>query len=96
MKKDKKTEKVYTKHPLGKQGVNIDKKKYEMMKTALLSCLKNKELTHAELYKSVKKNLKNKFDGSISWYTVTVKLDLEARNFIKRYTKANKIYYKLS
>lgn len=96
MKENKKLEKIYTQHPFGKQGVNINKKKYEMMKNVLLSCLKDKELTHTELYESVKKNLKNKFEGSISWHMVTVKLDLEARNFLKRYTKANKIYYKLS
>ena len=34
------------------------------------------------LIRAVTEKLKVKFEGSIGWYTTTVKLDLEARNFI--------------
>jgi Family of unknown function (DUF6958) len=78
------TEKILTKHPLGKSGKSIDRDKYETLKGAILSALKGKELTHPELLDRLNKNLKNKFSGNVSWYGETVKLDLEARKLIER------------
>jgi len=77
-------EKILTKHPVGKSGRNIDRRKYETIKGAILSALKNRELTHAELFDELGKRLKSKFSGNISWYGETVKLDLEARKTIER------------
>jgi hypothetical protein len=77
-------EKILTKHPLGKSGKNISKEKYETLKDAILSALKNAELTHAELFNQLNKRLENKFAGNISWYGETVKLDLEAGKIIER------------
>lgn len=80
-------EKILTKHPTaGKSGRNISKQKYEAQKTAILSALGKKELTHDELFERLNKSLKGKFDGNISWYGETVKLDLEARKIIERTT----------
>jgi hypothetical protein len=76
--------KVLTKHPLGKSGKNISKQKYDALKTAILSALKNKELTHTELFDQLNNSLKSKFSGNVSWYGETVKLDLEARKLIER------------
>jgi hypothetical protein len=77
-------EKILTKHPLGKSGKNISKQKYETLKKTILSALRNRELTHTELFKQLNKGLKNKFEGNVSWYGETVKLDLEARKVIER------------
>ena len=77
-------QKILTKHPLGKSGKTIDKQKYETLKKAILSALRNKEVTHTELFKQLNKKLKGKFSGNISWYGETVKLDLEARKLIER------------
>jgi hypothetical protein len=77
-------EKILTKHPLGKSGKNISRKNYELMRQAMLSVLNGKELTHTELFAQMNKRLNGKFDGNISWYAETVKLDLEARNIIER------------
>ena len=77
-------EKILTKHPQGKTGRNISKKSYDTLKTAILAALGKKELTHTELFEQLNKNLKGKFDGNISWYGETVKLDLEARKIIER------------
>jgi hypothetical protein len=78
-----KEEKILTKHPLGKRGVNISKQKYETLKKAILAALQKKELTHTELFDRLNKNLEGKFSGSISWYAETVKLDLEARKIVQ-------------
>jgi len=77
-------EKILTKHPLGKSGKNISKQKYETLKKAILSALRNKELTHTELFNQLNKSLKSKFSGNVSWYGETVKLDLEARKIVER------------
>jgi uncharacterized protein DUF6958 len=77
-------EKILTKHPLGKTGRNIDRKKYDALKKAILSALRKNDLTHTELFSRLTKDLKGKFSGNISWYGETVKLDLEARKIIKR------------
>ena len=77
-------EKILTKHPLGKSGRNIDRKKYEALKKAILAALKNKELTHTELFDELSRRLKSRFSGNISWYGETVKLDLEAKKIIER------------
>lgn len=77
-------EKTLTKHPLGKSGKNISKQKYETLKKAILSALRNEELTHTELFNQLNKSLKSKFSGNVSWYGETVKLDLEARKVIER------------
>ena len=60
-------EKILTKHPLGKSGKNISKQKYETLREAILSALRNKELTHTELFNQLNKTLKSKFSGNISW-----------------------------
>ena len=77
-------EKILTKHPQGKSGKNITRQNYETLKAAILSALRNKELTHTELLDQLNKSLKSKFSGNIGWYGETVKLDLEARKIIER------------
>ena len=89
-----KEEKILTKHPLGKRGVNISKEKYETLKKAILAALQKKELTHTELFDRLNKALKGKFSGGINWYAETVKLDLEARKIVQR-TSAKPQKYQL-
>jgi len=55
------------------------------MKEAMIDSLKGKkEMPLKQVYNEVNEKLIGKFDGSISWYFTTVKLDLEARNTIER------------
>lgn len=78
-------EKITTLHPDGKKGVNISRKKYEQIKSFILeriSCLGT--VSYQELNAMAKKQLGPVFDGSVPWYIVTVKLDLEARGIIER------------
>ena len=76
--------KILTKHPLGKNGKNIDSKKYDTLRKAIVSALRKDDLTHTELFSRINKSLKGKFSGNISWYGETVKLDLEAKKIIER------------
>jgi hypothetical protein len=78
-------DKIMTLHPEGKQGVNIDQKKYDLIKSAILASVKERgEIPFKDLPSAVEANLPELFDGSIGWYTTTVKLDLEARGVIER------------
>ena len=79
------TDKILTLHPEGKQGVNIDRQKYEWMKAAILETLTEEGPTpFKELGDRVSKRLPAEWEGSLMWYLTTVKLDLEARNLIRR------------
>ncbi len=69
----------------GKQGVNISREKYEVIHDAILAALTGVDwLEFRELPKAVEKRLKKPFDGNVSWYTTTVKLDMERRRIIER------------
>lgn len=82
--------KILTLHPQGKKGVNIDIQKYEIIKEFIIKNLEeNGEMTYEKLNELAIIELNGKFEGSIPWYFVTVKLDLEARNIIERIPKTS-------
>jgi len=77
--------KILTIHPQGKNGVKIDRNKYNIVRAAILEVLSSvEETTFTALMADVEVPLNGKFDGSIGWYTTTVKLDLETRGEIER------------
>lgn len=81
-------ERILTLHPEGKQGVRIDREKYETIRSAIEAALAGQPgMTFAELTQTVKETHQADFDGSISWYVTTVKLDLEARGVVERMGK---------
>lgn len=81
--------KFQTIHPeAGKQGTNIDAGMYEAMKAALLRVVPADDagFPFQDLADAVRPHLPDELFGnaSVSWYVVTVKLDLEARGLIER------------
>jgi uncharacterized protein DUF6958 len=76
---------IRTLHPQKKQGVNISREKYEVIRKAILSILRaQKEMSFTNLSRAVEKEVNDTFEGSVMWYVTTVKLDLEARGTVKR------------
>jgi hypothetical protein len=76
---------IRTLHPEKKQGVNISREKYDIIHKAIITTLRqNKEMPFMKLAKAVEKDVKGSFDGSVTWYVTTVKLDMEARGEVKR------------
>ena len=76
-----------------KQGTNINREHYEAMKKALLAVIpkKGEGVVAKDLPALVASKLPETVFGpkdSVTWYTVTVKLDLEARGLIVRVPKA--------
>ncbi len=76
---------ICTLHPEKKQGVNISREKYEMIRKAILSVLRTqKEMPFMKLSQAVEKEVNGNFEGSVMWYVTTVKLDMEARGEVRR------------
>lgn len=85
-----KEEKIMTLHPTGKQGVNILKRRYDVIRDFILQNIEErKEISFEELTDLAVDQLSDTFDGKVVWYMVTVKLDLEARNIIERIPKTS-------
>ena len=79
-----------TLHPQGKKGVNILKRRYDQIKSYILETIQEyEEITFDQLSDLGVTDLKDKFDGKVLWYIVTVKLDLEARGVIERVPTAS-------
>ena len=88
---------IRTLHPEKKQGVKISKEKYEIIRKAILCVLESqKEITFMNLSRAVEKEVNGNFEGSVTWYVTTVKLDLEARGQIKRVPKSRPQLVKLA
>ncbi len=80
-----KEETIQALHPdKNKKNKMISSGKYATVKDAILKHLQKQDLTYTELENMVKSDLKGSFEGNIGWYTVTVKMDRKARNFIIR------------
>ena len=76
---------VTTLHPHGKKGVNISKRKYDAARDAIIESFRvGRDMTFTKLVEDVRQRIGSDFQGSISWYVVSVKLDLEARGILKR------------
>jgi len=74
--------------------MNIDKETYDLFSKAIYHSLKEgEELTYSQIVEGIYecfKKQKTKFDGSIEWYAVTVKNDMEARGIIEAVTRKGK------
>lgn len=80
-------DRLLTLHPEGKKGVNILVSKYNVIRAFILKTLEERnEISYKELNELAIATLKDSFDGSVPWYLVSVKLDLEARKIIERIT----------
>ena len=94
MKKASAQQKVECLNPTTGGKMNIDKNIYDQISKAIYHTLKaSKALTYSEIVEGVYDCFKKqgtKFEGSVGWYTVTVKKDMEARGIIKVVTQKGK------
>ncbi len=79
-------EKIQTLHPNSdKVGVKIERHRYDAMRAAIEAALAGGDaLTLRELQAALEAALAGRFEGSITWYMMTVKLDMEARGLLAR------------
>lgn len=78
-------ERILTRHPAGKKGVNILLSRYEQIRDYIIDTITQEgEITFSELGDKAVDDLSESFEGKVLWYITTVKLDLEARGIIER------------
>ena len=77
--------KIQTLHPdPAKKGVNIDRAKFDLVKSGVTHVLSaHEKMKPMKLFEGVADHLNGQMEGSIGWYAVTVKLDMEARGEIE-------------
>jgi len=93
-------EKIQTRNPgRGKKGVRIEKSKYDIIRALIQESLSDgakKSFTRIlEDVSALIEKRKIPFEGFLSWYVETVKLDLEADRTIRRDTRAKPQTYSL-
>ncbi|MDP1547249.1 MAG: hypothetical protein Q8L87_14645 [Anaerolineales bacterium] len=72
-----------------KQGVRIKRAKYDLVRAVILGNLREYgPMTFTQLGELLEEQLQEDFDGSVSWYFTTVKLDMEARGELRRVPKS--------
>jgi hypothetical protein len=80
-----------------KQGVRIERKKYDLIRAVILGNLREYgPMTFTQLGELLEEQLREEFDGSVMWYYTTVKLDLEARGELRRVPKSRPQLVELS
>lgn len=90
-------DRILTMHPSGKQGVNILRSRYDIIRDYIITSIGDAgELTFSDLGDNAVTDLSASFDGKVLWYITTVKLDLEARGLIERIPKRNPQTLRLS
>jgi len=86
--------KIIVTHPGTGTERNFDASIYEPFKAAVIRSLQgSKGKTFTELTDDVVKIIKKKmpgFKGSIPWYTISIRLDLETRGIIETFTEKGK------
>jgi len=79
--------------------INIDSGIYELFSKAIYHTLKKgKALSFTQMVDGVHEYFgekKIKFDGSVSWYAVTIKNDMEARGMIETFVQKGKKLHRL-
>lgn len=76
-----------TENITGKSGTNVTPEKYYAIREAMLEILptEGKGLTLDEMVSLIQPRVpKELFPNGVTWYTVSVKLDLEAKGLVKR------------
>ena len=86
--------KVTVTHPLTGTERKFDATIYEPVKSAIIKTLQgSKGKTFTELTDEVVTIIRKKlpaFKGSIPWYTISVRLDLETRGIVETFTEKGK------
>ena len=86
--------KIIVTHPATGTERKFDTAIYEPVKAAILQSLEgSKGKTFTELTDDVVKIIRKKmpgFKGSVPWYTISIRLDLETRGLVETFTEKGK------
>jgi hypothetical protein len=83
-------DRILTRHPAGKKGVNILYRRYAFIRKYIIETVRSEgEISFSDLCDKAVDEISDTFDGKVLWYIATVKLDLEARGEIERIPKVS-------
>ena len=96
----KRSNKVECLNPSTGRRMNIDADTYELFSKAIYHTLINEKqgISYTDIVNGVKKYFKEQktsFNGSIEWYAVTVKHDMEATSVIESFIEKRKKLHRL-
>ena len=96
----KRSNKVECLNPNTGRRMNIDADTYELFSKAIYQTLKKEKrgISYTDIVDGVKKYFKEQktsFNGSIEWYAVTVKHDMEATGVIESFIEKGKKLHRL-
>ena len=90
----KASQKTVLVHPRTGRQMNIDANIYDLVSKAIYHELKkNKSMTWTELSNGVKECIASKkieFPGSVEWYAISIRNDMETKGIIKTYKEKGK------
>ena len=88
------SKKTIVTHPVTGSERKFDTTIYEPVKSAILQSLKGSNgKTFTELTDDVVKTIRKKmpgFKGSVPWYTISIRLDLETKGIVETFTQKGK------
>ena len=91
--------KVECLNPATGRKMNIEKRTYDLISKAIYHTLKKEgAITFTKIVEGVYdcfKQQKTKFEGSVEWYTVSVKNDMQARGVIEVFTEKGKKLHRI-
>lgn len=92
-------QKVETINPNTGRKMNIDQKTYDLFSKAIYhTLLKGQPLTYTQMVEGVKDCFRAQhtvFDGSVEWYAVSVKNDMQSRGVIEAYRERGRKLHRL-
>jgi hypothetical protein len=93
------SDKIEIANPNTGRIIKIERKVYDLFSKAIHHTLQGKKkLTYTEIVNGVIdtfKKQKTKFEGSVGWYTVSVKHDMHAKGMIEVFTEKGKKLHRL-
>jgi len=86
-------------HPVSRREMKIDTETHRRFEDAILRSLRGSPgKTFTQLTDDVVKTIRKEwpqFKGSIQWYTISVRLDLESRGVVETFTEKGKKWNRL-
>ncbi len=95
-----KTDKAVLVNPRSGRSINIDQDVYDVISKAIFHELKkNRQMTWTELAKGVQTCIETQkipFKGSVEWYAVSVRNDMESKGLIRKFRDKGRMLNELT
>ncbi|RYD56640.1 MAG: hypothetical protein EOP56_11355 [Sphingobacteriales bacterium] len=95
-----KEERIQLVHPEGKNAPSISRATFELIRAGIMDAMQGKNgMTYTDIENGVKDYIRKNgidFEGSVGWFTISVKHHLESEGIIRAYTEKGKKLHELA